>query len=135
MVDTAKRGLLDTSVFIAQESARPLDVDAIPGTVAISVITMGELHAGVLAARDTAARSQRMRTLDVVSDMYALPIDLRVAQVWAELRVRVAESERRANVNDMWIAATAITHGISVVSQDADFDVFAELVDLDVIRV
>ena len=43
-------GLADTSFFIASESGRPLDADAIPDRLAVSVITLGELRAGVLAA-------------------------------------------------------------------------------------
>jgi predicted nucleic acid-binding protein len=44
-----------------------------------------------------------------------------VAASWALLRVHLAESGRRLNVNDLWIAATAHRHGISVISQDGDF--------------
>lgn len=48
------RGLLDTSVLIATEEGRPLDTDALPDEVFISVVTIAELQAGVLAAADTA---------------------------------------------------------------------------------
>ena len=48
------RGLLDTSVLIATETGRPLDIDALPDEVFISVVTIAELQAGVLAAADTA---------------------------------------------------------------------------------
>ena len=41
-------GLADTSFFIASEPAT-LDADAIPDRLAVSVITLGELRAGVLA--------------------------------------------------------------------------------------
>ena len=44
-------GLADTSLFIASESGRALDVAALPDRLAVSVITIGELRAGVLAAR------------------------------------------------------------------------------------
>ena len=45
-----RRGLADTSLFIASESGRPLDLEALPDQIAVSVITIGELRAGVLAA-------------------------------------------------------------------------------------
>ena len=41
-------GLLDTSVFIAREADRPLGI--LPERVAVSVVTIGELELGVLAA-------------------------------------------------------------------------------------
>jgi len=57
------RGVLDTSVFIASESGRPLKEDLLPEEAAVSVVTLAELQAGVLAARDTQTRARRMATL------------------------------------------------------------------------
>ncbi|MGY1709170.1 type II toxin-antitoxin system VapC family toxin [Geodermatophilus sp. SYSU D00758] len=128
------RGLLDTSVFIARED-RGLDVARLPDEVAVSVITYGELRAGVLAAADLSARSRRLTTLQTVADLNPLPIDAAVADAWAELRLRLARSGRRVDVNDTWIAATALAHDVPVVSQDADFDVLADLSELHVVRV
>ena len=131
----AERGLLDTSVFIAGESGRGLDHSALPGEAAISVITVAELHAGVLAAADVDIRARRLATLNVVADVEALPIDTAVAEAWALLRVRLAEAGRRLNVNDLWIAATALAHGLPLVSQDDDFEPLAEVRGLEIVRV
>jgi predicted nucleic acid-binding protein len=128
------RGLLDTSVFIAREG-RGLDTDLLPDELAVSVITYAELRAGVLAAVDVAARSRRLTTLQLVTDMNPLPVDPAVADQWAQLRVRLAESHRRVNVNDTWIAATALAHGVPVVTQDADFAVLAEFSELRLVTV
>ena len=62
------RGLLDTSVFIAREG-RGLDVSALPDEVAVSVVTYGELRAGVLAATDVSVRSRRLSTLQTVAEL------------------------------------------------------------------
>lgn len=51
-------GVLDTSVFIASESGRHLDEARIPDEVATTVITLAELHAGVLAATTSDVRAQ-----------------------------------------------------------------------------
>lgn len=115
------RGVLDTSVFIASESGRPLNEGLLPEEAAISVVTLAELRAGVLAARDTPTRARRLATLDVVSDIEVLPVDADVAMTWAELRVHLAEAGRRINVNDLWIAATAARHRLPVITQDDDF--------------
>jgi predicted nucleic acid-binding protein len=48
-------GLLDTSVFIARESGRVLG--QLPDRVAVSVVTVGELELGVLAAADDDVRA------------------------------------------------------------------------------
>jgi len=128
------RGLLDTSVFIAQES-RSLAVSSLPDEIAVSVVTHAELSAGVLAATDLDVRARRLATLTAVAELNPLPVDLAVAEAWALLRVHLSNARRRANVNDMWIAATAMTLGVPVMTQDRDFDVMKELPDLQVLQV
>ncbi len=53
------RGLADTSLFIARESGRPLQESLIPEELAVSIVTIAELRAGVLAALDVTTRDQR----------------------------------------------------------------------------
>ena len=43
--------ILDTSIFIARESGRPLDRAALPDEGYITVVTLAELEAGLLAAK------------------------------------------------------------------------------------
>lgn len=133
--ERAQRGLLDTSIFIANETGRQLKADALPDEAAISPITVGELHAGVLAANDLDVRARRLATLESVLDIEQLPIDEAVARSWALLRVHLAENKRRLNVNDLWIAATALAHGIPVVTQDEDFAPIATVGGLNVLLV
>ena len=128
------RGLLDTSVFIAREG-RSLDTAALPDEVAVSVVTYAELRAGVLAATDVSVRSRRLSTLQVVAGLDPLPIDTSVADQWGRLRLLLATAGRRVNVNDTWIAATALAHGVPVVTQDADYAALAEISELHVIAV
>ena len=132
---TPSRGLLDTSVFIARETGRSLDESRLPEESAVSAVTIGELQAGVLVARDTDVRARRLATLGTLSDVEVLVVDEAVAASWALLRVHLAESERRLNVNDLWIAATALTHRIPVVTQDDDFGPVEGVGGLRVVRV
>jgi predicted nucleic acid-binding protein len=122
-------------VFIASETGRPLSERLLPDEAAVSIVTLAELQAGVLAASDSGTRATRLATLGVVSDIALLPVDERVALVWARLRVQLAESGRRVNVNDSWIAATALAHDLPLVTQDDDFDVLADVAGLAVVRV
>ena len=115
------QGLADTSVFIARETGRPLRVDELPDQLAVSVITIGELRAGVLAADDVDARDRRLATLTAALTLDPVPIDEAVAQSWASLRIRLRDLGLRMPVNDSWIAATALALGIPVVTQDDDY--------------
>ena len=126
------RGLADTSVFIARESGRRLDVARLPDDLAVSVVTVGELRAGVLAATDTTTRDRRLSTLARALVLEPVPIDGAVADAWARLRVLLRDAGKRMPVNDSWIAATALALGVPVVSQDADY---VELDGLPVVRV
>ena len=127
-----ERGLADTSVFIARETRRPIDIEAIPDRLAVSVITIGELRAGVLAATDTAIRDHRLDTLTAALSVEPVPIDAEVANAWARRRLALREADLRMPVNDSWIAATAMALGVPVVTQDDDFPAISEL---DVITV
>jgi hypothetical protein len=125
-------GLADTSVFVAHESGRALRSDALPDRLAVSVITIGELRAGVLAARDLATRDRRLATLTAALALDPVPIDEEVAGAWARLRVTLRDLGLAMPVNDSWIAATAIALGVPVVTQDDDY---AEVPGLRVIHV
>lgn len=130
-MSVAATGLADTSLFIAREQRRPLQGVA-PGQIAVSIVTVGELRLGVLAAADGAIRAGRMATLAYAERLDPLPVDDQVASAWAALRLALRDAGRRMPLNDSWIAATAIAHDLPVVSQDADYD---DVPGLGVIRV
>jgi predicted nucleic acid-binding protein len=128
-------GVLDTSVFIATESGRQLDEALVPDQVATTVVTLAELHAGVLAARNSDIRAQRLATLESVADMETLPVDDDAARMWARLRIYLAETGRRVRINDLWIAAIAASQALPVVTQDDDFAALTGAANLTIIRV
>jgi predicted nucleic acid-binding protein len=126
------RGLADTTIFIARESGRPLDEASLPEELAVSIVTVGELRAGVLSAGDVRIRDQRLATLTEAMAFDPFPVDDHVAEQWARLRVLLRDSGQRMPVNDSWIAATAMALAVPVVTQDDDY---VELDELPIIRV
>ncbi len=126
------RGLADTSVFIARESGRPLQASLLPDELAVSIITIGELRAGVLAASDVTIRDTRLATLTAAMTLDPIAIDDDVAAHWARLRVMLRDSGQRMPVNDSWIAATAMALQVPIVTQDDDY---INLAELPVVRV
>lgn len=105
--------------------------DEQPGRIAVSIITWGS-WLGVLCASDVGTRARRLDTLRQAEALEPLPVDADVASRWAALRVALRDAGRRMPVNDSWIAATALAHGMPVVTQDADYD---DVPGLTVIRV
>lgn len=118
----AEAGLLDTSVFIAREVERPLG--ALPTRTAVSVVTVGELELGVLAADDDVQRAKRGDTLALARAAEPVAITESVIGAWARLVAdcRAAGIARSVKLTDALIAATAIDLGLPVVTQDGDYD-------------
>lgn len=126
------RGLAHTSLFIARETGRLPDQAQLPDELAVSVITIGELRAGVLVAGSVEDRDRRLGTLTATMALDPVPVDEAVAVQWARLRVLLRDTGRRMPVNDSWIVATAMAIDVPVVTQDGDFP---RLDGLDVMRV
>ncbi len=123
------RAIADTSIFIAQETGRELG--DIPEEIAVSVITAAELELGVLRATDPNARATRLATLARVQATYPLlPVDPEVASCFARIAAAERSKGRRLRRHDTWIAATALRHDAAVLTQDADFSSFEEVVVL-----
>lgn len=126
--------LADTSTFIAAEADRPLGPPP-PGESRISVATLTELGVGMRRAADEATAQLRQTTMARARRFVALPFDERVADRLTEILAAARTQHRRAGAMDAIIAATALSHGLVIWTQDDDFDVLAELApDLRVVR-
>jgi len=127
-----RRALADTSVLIGLEASR---FDAIrfgEFEWGISVVTLGELRLGVLQAGDPAVVSRRLSTYQLAQRFEAIAVDEPVSDAWALLVSRLREAGRKVPINDSWIAATAIAHGVPIVTQDSDYDAMP---DVEVIKI
>ncbi len=112
-----ERGLLDTSVLIAE------DVSPLPGQLAISVISIAELQFGVLVATSAEIRAIRLTRLSRLQRRFdPLPVDDAVADSYGQLAAHVAASGRQPGPRtmDLLIAATAHVHGAVLYTRNAD---------------
>jgi predicted nucleic acid-binding protein len=135
-VSPGPAGLLDTSVFIARETERPLG--ELPDRVAVSVVTIGELQLGILNASDDTTRARRADTLALARAADPIPIGEAIMVTWARLvsASKAVGVHRAIKLTDALIAATAIEHGLPVVTQDTDYDHMARAYpDLQVLNV
>ena len=111
--------LLDASVFIAAEAGRPLRRRP-EGQARVSVVTLAELRLGVLRS-DGRVRELREATLETARRFAPMPVDEHVADELAALLSTLRASHRRAKAFDCFVAATALAHDLTVVSQDTDY--------------
>jgi toxin FitB len=109
-----------------------VDVAPIPGELAISAVTLAELHFGVLVARSPHVRAERLRRLSVLQRHFdALPVDDAVAVSYGRLAAAVVEAGRqpRRRVIDLLIAATAHAHEATLYTRNPeDFSGLGDLV-------
>ncbi len=104
--------LIDTSVLIGAAALGDVDVSA---GWAVSAVSVGELHAGVLIARDDAQQMTRLRRLAaVLAEAPVIDVDRSVAARYGELRLAAG----RLPSNDLLIAATALAHDLTLVTAD-----------------
>jgi len=114
--------LLDSSIVIAAER-RQLELGAVTAgrldLTYLSVITATELLHGVHRA-DT-ARRQIARSAFVNAVLAALPVlelDLATARVHARIWADLAATGRLIGAHDLWIAATALTHSLTLMTSN-----------------
>lgn len=107
----ALTALLDTSVLVGDG----WQIAGVDDGWAVSVVTTGELEAGVLLAADPEVRAARLRRLTaVLSVAPVLDVDRVTSARYAQLRAATG----RLPTNDLWIAATALAHDLTLVTGD-----------------
>jgi len=139
--------LLDTnhcSLILDGDSSIEAKLAALGDTIlATSVIVAGELS---FMVENSERRDENKENIDSFLDeilMYS--IDKRVANLYGVLKAgllnKFASKERKKrrqwklgklgiSDNDLWIAATALAHDLTIVSRDKDFTVIAKVAEI-----
>lgn len=117
--------LIDTSVLIDEERRdRSLSSSLGDDDRAISVITASELLHGVHRTDSATIRTRRAAFVEgLLSAVEALPITMAVARIHAEIWTELKNDGDLIGSHDLWIAATALSQGMAVVTANArDFE-------------
>jgi tRNA(fMet)-specific endonuclease VapC len=86
----------------------------------LSVVTVSELLHGVHRVVDPLHRLRRQAFAESVLAVFEpASITLEIARVHAEIDARLAEAGRSVDAHDLWIAATALMHGLTVATRNA----------------
>lgn len=123
--------MLDTSVVIdfpATQVAEAVD------EVAVSAVTIGELHFGVTAAANPLIQMFRRQRVQATLDRFeVLPFDVAAAEYYGTLAALVRRHGRnpRPRPIDLQIAATAARHGLVLLTRNGrDFAGLESAVDV-----
>src|SRR5260370_26565646 len=121
---SAIRGILDTSTVISLPHIT--DRSALPTEPLITAVTLAELSAGPLVARDERERAARQAHLqEAEADFDPLPFDRASARAFGQVAASLRASGRKpaARAYDALIAATALARQLPVYTcNPADFD-------------
>jgi tRNA(fMet)-specific endonuclease VapC len=122
------RALLDTNAAIALFAGEPelVEIVASKAAVFLCVPVVGELRYGALASTRV---EQNLARLDEFSKaIRVLPCDKESAVFYSAVKLGLRKKGRPIPENDVWIAAIARQHRLSLISRDAHFQ---EIDDLD----
>jgi tRNA(fMet)-specific endonuclease VapC len=115
--------LIDTDVLIELERGGAALEALGDEDRAISVITVSELLHGVHRAEGAARAARSAFVEHLLAGMQAIPVGEPVARVHAELWAQLSAGGRLIGAHDLWIAATAVAHGLGVATRNvAEFD-------------
>jgi tRNA(fMet)-specific endonuclease VapC len=117
--------LIDTSVLVDTERrGQALEAAAGDEERAISVISASELLHGVHRASKPQIQARRLAFVEhLLAALAPLPITMQVARVHAEVWAHMEASGTTIGAHDLWIAATALAHGMRVATANAtDFE-------------
>ncbi len=115
------RLLLDTNVVIALFTGEPAAAERFESDdeVFLCVHVMGELRYGTLASSrvvENLARLERFTT-----PIPVLRCDAETVVTYADIRFGLRKRGKPIPENDIWIAASARQHGLTLLSRDAHF--------------
>ena len=97
------------------EVARRIE-ELTPEGIGISVVSMGELYEGVYRSSDP-VRSEEALQL-VLSEIDVVNIDDEVCRIYGQLMGRLRVGNADPGNNDVWIGATAIRHGFTLLTNN-----------------
>lgn len=116
--------LIDTHWIISFLNQRPEAValfdELSDEGIVISTVTIGEVLEGLMALAVDDRRTAEFETL--IDSIDVLDIDHAAAVSFAAARLALRRRGQPIPDNDLWIAAAAIAHDLTLVSRDEHFD-------------
>ena len=115
--------LLDTNAYVAfkQGQADAVEVVQHAPWIGLSSIVLGELLGGFAVGTREAENREELERFLASERVDQLVVDLETAEHYAGVYRDLRRRGRPIPTNDMWIAATALQHGLAVFSRDRHF--------------
>lgn len=117
------RCLRDASAYSAfmrgNESVRAAIGEAV--RIVLTPTVLGELRAGFRGGSRRERNEELLRRFRGSSRVSTIPIDEDTAGCYAEIVTSLRRASTPISTNDTWIAASALQHGLRILTTDGDF--------------
>lgn len=112
--------LADSDLVVDYLNGRPTAVTLLntllPAGLAISLVTYGEIYDGIYGGRDPMQAERAFRRF--LRSIRVLPLNQAIMREYARIRGLLRRHGMRLADNDLMIAATAIYHGLELVTRN-----------------
>lgn len=87
----------------------------------LNPIVLGELNAGFLRGSRSHKNQEELRSFLASPRVEVLPVDAETSERYAVIRNALWKAGTPVPTNDIWIAASAMQHGLTILTTDAHY--------------
>lgn len=119
-----KRILIDTNSYAAFKRNEPIAVEVLRMVeyIGINTIVLGEILGGFKGGNKEVENKKELNQFLDSQRVYILEIDEETSEFYAKIYWDLKKKGNPIPTNDMWVAASAMRHGLSLFTYDEHFN-------------